>query len=807
MHPPNNLPLQLSSFIGREREMTEVKRLLGTSRLLTLTGAGGTGKTRLAVQVGSQVESEYDGVFFVDMAPTTDSDLVLPTVAKALEVKETPGQTLIEALKAYLQGKELLLLLDNFEQVVGATVLLVDLLLSVPGLKMLVTSRAPLHLQGEQLYQVPPLELPEATRQASVEELLQKEAVALFIERAKLVQPDFDLSEETAPVVAQICSRLDGLPLAIELAAARINVLTPQAMLPRLDSRLRLLTGGAHDLPTRQQTLKNTIDWSYNLLSRGEQQLFRRMAVFSGGRTLRALEAVCDFDGSLGVDVLEGTSALIDKNLLQPREDHAAETRFAMLETIHEYASEKLQESGEEGELRSQHLAYFTLLAEEADGQIETPEQVKWMNQLADEHDNFRTALTWALAEEPGMALRLASLLGRFWHLSGYLSEGRRWLEKSLAKDTPGRQLDRTEALNWLGTLAWAQGNYEEAITLHAEGLLLGRKLKNMHAAANALLGIGTAKRWLGRFEEAAVPLEDSLKLFREIEDKHGTAHVLNRLGLVALDAGDLQRAGMLLEESLALSREVGSKTLLAAALNNLGSVLRSQGEYARAMSLFEESLLLLRSVGARVGIVQPLVNLAIIALRQGNYEQAKPLLREGLRLSRDLGTTIGTAWCLFGLASSASAEGHSERAGRLYGVLNALNVPILPTLRVEYERDVGLARARLDEDTWQAAWEEGRVMSMEQAIAYALEDIDETERAGGAWTAAAPGQVYPNELTRREVEVLRLVAEGHNNAQIAERLFLSTNTVRAHLYSTYSKIDVSNRMAAARFVQEHRLM
>jgi non-specific serine/threonine protein kinase len=263
----------------------------------------------------------------------------------------------------------------------------------------------------------------------------------------------------------------------------------------------------------------------------------------------------------------------------------------------------------------------------------------------------------------------------------------------------------------------------------------------------------------------------------------------------------------MLLEESLALSREVGSKTLLAAALNNLGSVLRSQGEYARAMSLFEESLLLLRSVGARVGIVQPLVNLAIIALRQGNYEQAKPLLREGLRLSRDLGTTIGTAWCLFGLASSASAEGHSERAGRLYGVLNALNVPILPTLRVEYERDVGLARARLDEDTWQAAWEEGRVMSMEQAIAYALEDIDETERAGGAWTAAAPGQVYPNELTRREVEVLRLVAEGHNNAQIAERLFLSTNTVRAHLYSTYSKIDVSNRMAAARFVQEHRLM
>jgi predicted ATPase len=433
---PNNLPMQPTPLVGREREVEDIRgRLLAAEvRLLTLTGPGGTGKTRLALQAAADLLDEFeDGVYFVALATLTDPALVASTVAQALDVRESGDQTLIESMKDYLSGKRLLLVVDNFEQVLTAAPLVGELL-SAPHFKVLVTSRIPLGVYGEHEYAVPPLSVPDPKRLPGLETLSHYEAVRLFIERARAAKADFAVTDENAPAVAEICARLDGLPLAIELAAARVKLLPPSAMLGRLGRRLKLLTGGARNLPERQRTLRGAIEWSHTLLDEGEKTLFYRMAVFSGGRTFEAVEAVCDAEGDLPVDALEGVSSLLDKSLLRQEEGPEGEPRFVMLETIHEFAREKLQESGESEVVGRAHTEYFLALAEEAELELVGPDQVSWMDRLEAEHDNLRAALSRSPeAGDSGSALRIGAAVWHFWVVRGHFSEGRRWLAAGLS--------------------------------------------------------------------------------------------------------------------------------------------------------------------------------------------------------------------------------------------------------------------------------------------------------------------------------------------------------------------------------------
>src|SRR5215211_5247743 len=463
----NNLPLQPTPLIGREKEVSEVCNLLrhDETRLLTLTGPGGIGKTRLALQTAADLLDDFsDGIFFVPLATLTEAELFLPAVAETLGVRETGEQPLVESLKDYLHERRLLLLLDNFEQVLGAAPTVTEMLAGAQGLKVLATSRMPLGLYGEHEYAVPPLSLPDVRHLPDIATLSQYEAVSLFIERAQAAKAEFEVTSESAPAVAEICVRLDGLPLAIELAAARIKMLPPRAMLQRLSSRLKFLTGGARDVPERQRTLRATIEWSFALLDEGEQLLFGKLAVFSGGRTLEAIEAICDADGDLPVDVFEGVSSLLDKSLLRQEEGPGGEPRFVMLETVHEFAREKLGQSQEAEEIKRVHAQYFLTLAEEAYPELKGANQLEWLERLEAEHDNMRAALSWASErKEAEVALRLGGALWRFWSVRGYYSEGRRWLQEALSMDGRGSPGSRAMALAGAGSLASVQGDYDRA--------------------------------------------------------------------------------------------------------------------------------------------------------------------------------------------------------------------------------------------------------------------------------------------------------------------------------------------------------
>jgi len=472
----NNLPIQPTPLLGREREVAEIADLLRREdvRLLTLTGTGGTGKTRLALQSAAELIDEFeDGVFFVALAPISDPELVASTLAEALSVSESAGRPLKEDLRNYLSNRELLLVLDNFEQVVDAAPLVGELLSGCPGLKALTTSRISLRIYGEHEYAVSPLEMPDPMHLPPIETLRQYEAIRFFTERARAANAHFSLTNENATVVAEICARLDGLPLAIELAAARIKLLSPQAMCSRLGNPLRFLTGGARDLPERQRTLRGAIAWSHALLDEGEQALFARLSVFSGGCVLDAVEAVCEAEGDLFVDVLEGLSSLLDKSLLRQEEMVEEEPRFVMLETIREYARERLEVSGEAEEIRRLHAEYFVALAEQGASEQQGPEEAAWLERLDLEHDNMRAALSWMLeSEEAGAGLRLSGALWRFWWMRGHYSEGRRWLEEALAKDGRASAV-RAKALEAVGWLADDQGDIDRAVAAAEEGLSL----------------------------------------------------------------------------------------------------------------------------------------------------------------------------------------------------------------------------------------------------------------------------------------------------------------------------------------------
>jgi predicted ATPase/class 3 adenylate cyclase/Tfp pilus assembly protein PilF len=727
---PNNLPLQPTPLVGREREVAEVIGRVQSEevRLLTLTGPGGTGKTRLALQAAAELLEKFDdGVFFVSLAALTDPELVPSTVAEPLGVTEAAHRPLEEDLKEYLKDKELLLLVDNFEQVLEATSLVDELSASCRGLKVLATSRVPLGLYGEHEYAVPPLSMPNVRHLPNLKALSQYEAVRLFVDQAKAAKADFAVTDENAPAVAEICVRLDGLPLAIELAAARVKVLTPQKMLSRFSNRLKLLTGGARNLPERQRTLRGAIEWSYELLDEGDRELFGRLSVFAGGRTLEAIEAVCDAEDDLPMDVLDGVESLVDKSLLRQEEGPEGEPRFVMLETIHEFAREKLEESGETKDIKRAHAGYFLALAEEAEPELVGPDQAGWMDRLEAEHDNLRAALSWSLeGEDPELGLGLASALSYFWYMRGYWSEGRGWLEKALAGNAEAPTEARAKVLRELAYLAIAQGDYARVGTLAEEALSLYRGLGDEKGVAGSLEALGWASMYRGDLERAEALLEQSLAAARESDDARSIALALNALAVLAANLGDFERAEALWEEATESARKLGDHRLVMPGIVNMGYARAVRGDFDRAEALCEEALAISRKLKDAYGNSEALLNLGMVATRRGDHGRAKTLLEEGLVLSRKLGSRDSIAEGLETLAEMAEALGDAPRAAQLWGAADALREAIGSPWRLMerrlHEPYLETARSRMDEADWTKAWEEGRAMTLEDAIAYALE-------------------------------------------------------------------------------------
>lgn len=794
------LPAQLTPLIGRGRETATVTQFLQReeARLLTLTGPGGVGKTRLALQVAEALIGEFaGGVRFVSLARISDSRLVVSAIAQALELEEAGAQPLFEHLKELLQDKRLLLVLDNFEHVAQAAPVVTELLTACPHLKVLATSRQALHLSGEQEFPVPPLELPDLEHLPETGDLLRSPAVALFVARARAIEPDFRLTGENAEAVAGICHRLDGLPLAIELAAARLRLLPPRALLTRLEQRLVLLTRGALDLPERQQTLRDTIDWSHELLEGEERRLFRRLSVFVGGCTLEAAEAVCNATEDPPVDTLDGLTSLIDKSLLHQGEVVDGEPRFAMLETIREYALERLAASGEAEEIEDAHTAYYLALAEEAEPELNGPEQRAWLEGLEAEHPNLQAALQCSLERGDGeAALQLGGALWRFWSARGHLSEGRRWLEDALAEDGEVPPSVLAKALNGAGTLAHYQGDYGRAAELCGKSLQLSRRLEDKRGIAAALDGLALVARSGGRYAAARGMYEEAREIFSELGDEWGIAHSLHYEGISVWQQGKYAEARPLLEESLKLYRELGDRQGIAGVLHLLRAV---QDDPATARALCEESLDICREIGDKRGMARGLIGLGEVALGQDDHATARAAYEESVAMFRELGDRWFLAVSLDGLAGVISAQGRPAAAARLLGTAEALfdslDAPLPPHCVPDHERTLAAIRARLGREDLAAAWAEGRSMTPEQALA-ALEE-----------PGAEPDSPYPAGLTRREVEVLRLVATGLTDAQVAEKLFISLRTVNAHLRSIYAKLGVGSRSAATRYAVEHELV
>ncbi|MFL5589309.1 MAG: LuxR C-terminal-related transcriptional regulator [Ktedonobacteraceae bacterium] len=864
------LPRPLTPLTGRDQQVREAETLLRSPevRLLTITGAGGIGKSRLAWQVAVEVQQDFpNGSYPVELAHCTTPQQVERAMARAMGYQEK-GRDLLAGLKRVLGEQHLLLLLDNFEQVPAAAPLLPELLASCPRLKIVVTSRAVLRVLGEFEFPVPPLALPDLEQLPAPAALLQYGAVALFVQRAQAITREFAVSEENALAIAAICTRLDGLPLALELAAAQTKLLSPQQLLARLDKPLEVLTRGGPDVPARQKTLRTTIAWSYDLLSAEEQAVFRRLSIFVGGGTLEAAEVVCTAQGGVRRPLTDVLASLLDDSLLQKGKQERGAPRLLMLETIRAYGLERLQVSREVSGTRQAHSAYYLALAEQAEPFLLDMHQSGWLERLEQEVGNLRVAVEWLVADnEAEAALRLVGALRQFWFLRGSLSEGQSLLEQALSASRQGDAsvplLVRAKALYAAAWIAYWQSDFERARKLSSESLDLFRQQGDTRSAAAALRLLGTIESGLGEDDMAAEAFfAESLRLFREAGDAAGTAAILLTLGALALFGGEFASAQELCGESLTLLRALDNSWYIALVLHFLGWAFYCQGAYATARHLSEESVAFFRGLGnpgltaealtilayevaalgeatAAVALLEEalalakqgeswedraraLCGLGHLALRQGNRAQANAWYAESLAVLRDAWATTRltprTKWipasCLEGLGEIAFSQGQAAWSVQLFAAAEGLRVSGThhnPVGREQpsYERTLRAARGHLGEETFAALWAEGQAMTPEEVLAaqgllFGPEQADALTSGHPTTTSPAP---VPRGLTAREVEVLRLLAGGLTDKQIAARLVISPKTVNIHVASIYKKLEVATRIAATLYAIEQNLI
>jgi len=677
---PHNLPLQLTSFIGREKEILQVKRLLLGDRFVTLTGPGGTGKTRLSLQVAVELLELFpDGVWLVELASLADPLLVPHTIAATLEVRESSGRSIITVLTDYLYNKEMLLILDNCEHLLSASAQIVTTLLQAcPNLCVIATSREALDIPGEMAFRVPSLSVPDARHIPPIETLTQYESIRLFVERAEAIQPNFALTNANASSVAQICHRLDGIPLAIELAVARVKMMPVEQVITRLDNRFRLLTGGSRTALPRHQTLQALIDWSYDLLSGAERTLLQRLSIFAGGWTLEAAEMICAGEEIARDDILDLLTQLVNKSLVIPDSDLDVEGRYHLLETIRQYARERLMETGGGEKIRERHLAYYQELTEQAEPELRGRNQVTWLDRLEKEVDNIRAALEWALDVNVEASLQSASALLWFWHIRSRKSEGIDWLERALSVEIPEpdgaplplkRALLRGKAFNVIGSLLVMHGNPERGEAFSEKSLTIHQKLGSAgrQGIAHALWNLAQGSAHRENIDEAQELSEKGLALYRELNDKFGIAQCLDNLGSHRLMKGDYQQAKMIWEEDLALRKELGDKDGIAWTLTCLGELAFWQGDLEQARTLYAESQNVFREVGNQWAVSMTISGMGSIVLAQGNFEQAAKLYEEALAFGRDMGDLNAIASRRYDLARVAWSRGDYDMAAKFY--------------------------------------------------------------------------------------------------------------------------------------------
>jgi predicted ATPase/DNA-binding SARP family transcriptional activator/DNA-binding NarL/FixJ family response regulator len=767
---PHNLPEALTSFVGRRTELVKVRRALAMSRLLTLIGAGGCGKTRLALEVTRDLVGVYtDGAWLVQLAGLSEPELVPQQVADALGVREQPNRPLLSTLLEELQTKKLLLVLDNCEHLVDACAWLVEMLLgSCPDLRVLATSREALGVSGELTWRVPSLSLPEHEHLTDARHLTHCESVRLFVDRACYRDPAFVLSPQNATAVAKICRQLDGIPLAIELAAARVGALSVEQIALRLADSIKLLSAGRRTASQRHKTLKGTLDWSYGLLSELERKMFCRLSVFVGGWTLEAAEAVAAGNGIDKEDVLHLLLRLVDKSMVVAEATVDGQVRYRLLEPVRQYGRECLKEGGEADAVLNRHTSFFFALAQKAEPELRKVQQEAWAEQLKREYENLRAALSWVIAsEQTELGLQLAKALGPFWYLRGMLREGQRWLRAALANEDAVPASIRAKGFSTSAFIAFHQGDYQRTVAL----------------------------------------CEEVLALPREMLDTADVAAMLTNLGLTALVHSDYERSAALLEEAAALWHQIGDKVGTVRTLYCLGLIAAFRGDHGKATALHEEVLSLAWDVGDKVGIAWSLAQGALAALSRGDYDQAKALCIEGIELTRQTGYGHSSIFVLRILAALASAQGQPVRSARLWGMAETLGesigIAVTPIEQLYYRPYIAAARSQLDEAAWEAARAKAKALTQEEAIEYVL---FEKEPTLSPEPEEAPAGVREDRITRRQQEIAVLLSRGLTNRQIAKELVISKRTVDTHVSDIFRKLGLHSRSQIAAWVTKQQL-